>query len=67
MEKHQVLEQQQSSPSRQTPAPDYDQEVDGLEQIVDIRVFLTWSSGEHAPSEPRQESCSCEGHLGQVG
>ena len=40
MEKHQVLEQQQSSPSRQTPAPDYDQEVDGLEQIVDIRVFF---------------------------
>ena len=39
MEKHQVLEQQQSSPSRQTPAPDYDQEVDGLEQIIDIRVF----------------------------
>ena len=31
------------------------------------KSFLTWSSGEHAPSEPRQESCSCEGHLGQVG
>ena len=66
MEKHQVLDQQSSS-NRQTPAPDDDQEVDGLKQIVDIRVFLTWSSGEHAPPEPRQESCSCEGHLGQVG
>ena len=66
MEKHQVLDQQGSS-SRQTPVPDDDQEVDSLERIVDIRVFLTWSSGEHAPSEPRQESSSCEGHLGQVG
>ena len=39
MEKHQVLDQQSSS-SRQTPVSDDDQEVDGLKQIVDIRIFF---------------------------
>ena len=39
MEKHQVLDQQSSS-SRQAPVSDDDQEVDGLKQIVDIRIFF---------------------------
>ena len=39
MEKHQALHQQSSS-SRQTPVSDDDQEVDGLKQIVDIRIFF---------------------------
>ena len=32
-----------------------------------FKTSMKYDEGEHAPPEPRQESSSCEDHMGQVG
>ena len=32
-----------------------------------FKTSTKYDEGEHAPPEPRQESSSCEDHMGQVG